>query len=158
MKKLLVSMVALFVLGGCQSNEVTTEYLMGNVWQGDLTNVLKTQNIDDTFYIKIKFNDGYTRHKIDFDDFYDKFILAQQANEDYQDTPFVRSMVEMKLGMYLDGAALYELNDSHLTIIDPFLGVEDFEFELKKTKKGFNADIDGIVIEFVEAEAYDFSK
>ena len=158
MKKLLVSMVALFILSGCQSNEVTKEYLMGNVWQGDLTNVLKSQNIDDTFYIKIKFNDGYARHQIDFDDFYDKFVLAQDSNKDYQDTPLVRSMAEMKLGMYLDSAVVYELNDSHLTIIEPFIGVEGLEFELKKTKKGFNADIDGIVIEFEEAETYDFSK
>lgn len=158
MKNLLVSMVALFILSGCQSNEVTKEYLMGNVWQGDLTNVLKSQNIDDTFYINIKFNDGYIRNQIDFDDFYDKFILAQEANKDYQDTPLARSMVEKTLGMYLDGAVLYELNDSHLTIVDPIPGVEDFEFELKKTKEGFNADMDGIVIEFEEVEAYDFSK
>ena len=158
MKNLLVSMVALFILSGCQSNDVTKEYLMGNVWQGDLTNVLKSQNIDDTFYINIKFNDGYIRNQIDFDDFYDKFILAQEANKDYQDTPLARSMVEMTLGKYLDGAVLYELDDSHLTIIEPISGLEDFEFELKKTKEGFNADMDGIVIEFEELEAYDFSK
>ena len=158
MKNLLVSMVALFILSGCQSSEVTKEYLMGNVWQGDLTNVLKSQNIDDTFYININFNDGYIRNQIDFDDFYDKFILAQEANKDYQDTPLARSMVEMTLGKYLDGAVLYELNDSHLTIIEPISGVEDFEFELKKTKEGFNADMDGIVIEFEEVEAYDFRK